>query len=89
MVKIYTRAWCGYCTAALRLLRRKGISFDEIDTTNRPELRRWLVQATGRTTVPQIFINDRPIGGYTDLAALDERGVLDALLSPQGSSVSG
>jgi len=90
-VRIYTRAWCGYCTAALSLLRRKGVAFDEIDVGGKPEMRRWLVQTTGRTTVPQIFINGTPIGGYTDLRALDERGELDRMLGEpyQGSSASG
>lgn len=90
-VKIYTRAWCGYCTAALSLLRRKGVAFQEIDVAGKPEMRRWLVKVTGQTTVPQIFINGRPVGGYTDLRALDERGRLDDLLAlePHGSSVSG
>ena len=96
-VKIYTRGWCGYCTAALRLLRAKGIAFQEIDVERQPQLRRWLVEATGRTTVPQIFIDGHPIGGYTDLRALDARGLLDRMLAGtfwrredrQGSSASG
>ena len=79
-VKIYTREWCGYCTAALRLLRKKGVAFEHIDTTGDPDKRRWLVEATGRTTVPQIFIDGRAVGGYTDIRALDERGVLDRML---------
>ena len=80
-VEIYTRAWCGYCTAALRLLKQKGVEFKEIDATGKPEIRRWLVEATGRSTVPQIFIGGTPIGGYTDLRDLDEAGELDALLA--------
>lgn len=87
MVRSYTRAWCGYCTAALRLLRERNVHFEEIDTT--------VVFTSQRRSsglfVPQIFAGDRPLGGYTDLVALDERGVLDALLDiePHGSSVSG
>jgi glutaredoxin 3 len=80
-VKIYTRAGCGYCTAALRLLREKGILFEHVDATGDPDTRRWLVEATGRSTVPQIFIDGRPIGGYTELAALDRRGDLDRLVA--------
>ena len=91
-VKIYKTDWCGYCTAALRLLRHKGVAFEQIDVDGDVTMRRWLVQATGRTTVPQIFIDDVPIGGYTDMRALDERGILDRLLtgrSTQASSASG
>ena len=81
MVKIYTREACGYCTAAVRFLTAKGIAFEEIDATGNVELRRWLVEATGQSTVPQIFIGDRSIGGYTDLRALEDRGELDELLT--------
>ncbi|HUS32724.1 MAG TPA: glutaredoxin domain-containing protein [Kofleriaceae bacterium] len=80
-VKIYTREWCGYCTAALRFLEQKGVKFEHIDASGNPELRRWLVEATGRTTVPQIFIDGKAIGGYTDIRDLDDRGVLDRMLA--------
>jgi glutaredoxin 3 len=85
-VKIYTRQWCGYCTAAERLLREKGVAFEQIDCTGDNEKRRWLAEVTGRTTVPQIFINGQPIGGYDDLRALDNRGELDALLAADAPS---
>jgi len=85
-VKIYTRKWCGYCTAAERLLRQKGIAFEQIDCTGDQEKRRWLVEVTGRTTVPQIFVNGQPIGGYDDLRALDHRGELDRLLETPASA---
>ncbi len=80
-VKIYTRAGCGYCTAALRLLREKGVAFEHVDATGDPSTRRWLVEVTGRHTVPQVFIDGRPVGGYTELVALDRRGELDRLLA--------
>jgi glutaredoxin 3 len=80
-VKIYTRRWCGYCTAAERLLTQKGVAYEQIDATGDPELRKWLVEATGRTTVPQIFIEGTPVGGYDDLRALDRTGRLDELLA--------
>jgi len=80
-VKIYTRAFCGYCTAAEGLLRAKGIAFEHEDITGNHHMRQWLLHATGQRTVPQIFINGRAIGGYTDLRALDERGELDRLLA--------
>ena len=85
-VKVYTREGCGYCTAAIRLLTAKGVEFQHIDATGDPETRRWLVEATGQTTVPQIFIDGRSVGGYTDIRALDQRGELDAC-SPGDASV--
>ncbi len=87
-VKMYTRRWCGYCTAAERLLDEKGVPYENIDTTGDHDTRRWLAEATGRTTVPQIFINGRPVGGYDDIKALDRKGELDKLLwdEPQPSS---
>ena len=60
-VKIYTRQWCGYCTSAERLLRAKGVAFEQVDATGDHATREWLVEATGRTTVPQIFIDGKPI----------------------------
>jgi glutaredoxin 3 len=89
-VKIYTVDWCGYCSAALRFLRNKGAQLEQIDVDGDAKMRRWLVEATGRTTVPQIFIDGEPIGGYTDMRSLDERGRLDALLAGRSrqSSVS-
>jgi glutaredoxin 3 len=88
-VKIYTREWCGYCTAALRLLDQKGVQFEHIDCTGNPELRRWLVEATGRTTVPQIFIDEKAVGGYTDIRDLDERGILDRMLAGNDARKTG
>ncbi|HVV88772.1 MAG TPA: glutaredoxin 3 [Kofleriaceae bacterium] len=80
-VRIYTTRWCGYCFAAVRLLDRKKVRYQNIDVGSDPDKRRWLAEVTGRTTVPQVFINDRPVGGFTDLEALDERGELDRLLA--------
>jgi glutaredoxin 3 len=80
-VKVYTRKWCSYCVAAERLLKRKGVAYEEIDTTGKPDLREWLVEVTGRTTVPQIFIDGQSIGGFDDMNALDRAGKLDALLA--------
>jgi glutaredoxin 3 len=93
LVKVYTRMGCGYCTAALRFLREKGVEFEHIDATGDAQTRRWLVEATGQTTVPQIFIDGRSIGGFTDMIALARRGELDRLLynssSGSGASTSG
>lgn len=79
-VKMYTRKGCGYCTAAERLLAAKGIPYEQIDCTGDNKTRAWLLEATGRSTVPQIFIDGTPIGGYDDLSALDRRGDLDKML---------
>jgi glutaredoxin 3 len=84
-VKIYTRRWCGYCTAAEELLKQKGVAYEHVDATGDPATRKWLVEVTGRTTVPQIFIDGKPIGGYDDLRALDRAGKLDALLAGKPS----
>jgi glutaredoxin 3 len=81
-VEIYTKAFCPYCTRALRLLAAKGAKIDEIDITmGGPRRAEMLARANGRTTVPQIFIGDRHVGGSDDLAALDRAGELDALLA--------
>jgi glutaredoxin 3 len=75
-VTIYTTAVCPYCVAAKRLLHQRQIPFEEIDVSGDLAKRAWLVEATGRRTVPQIFIHGEPIGGYDDLAALDRAGSL-------------
>lgn len=80
-VKVYTTDWCPYCDRAKALLRSKGVPFEEIDVEGDDAKRAWLVQTTGQRTVPQIFIGDEPVGGYTELAALDRRGELDARLA--------
>jgi glutaredoxin 3 len=67
-VKIYTTDYCGYCVRAKQLLERKGARYEEIDVTNRPDLRKWLMAAANQRTVPQIFINGRPQGGFVDIA---------------------
>ena len=80
-VRIYTTRYCGYCRAAEQLLDRKQVRYEKLDITNDGETRRWLHQATGRTSVPQVFINGKSVGGYDDIAALDRRGELDRLLA--------
>lgn len=79
-VRIYTTRTCPYCFAAKDLLERKGVRYEEIDVTADQETRAWLREATGSRTVPQIFIDGRPYGGFTDVAALDQKGELDRLL---------
>lgn len=62
------------------MLKSKGVAFEEIDVGGDWDTRRWLVEVTGRRTVPQVFIDGKPYGGYTDIAALDREGELDRLL---------
>ena len=81
-VTIYTRAMCGYCAAAKRLLDARGIAYVEHDATYSPELRQEMIaRANGRTTFPQIFIGKTHVGGSDDLHALERAGRLDALLA--------
>lgn len=81
-VEIYTKAFCPYCTRAVRLLDGKGVEYEDIDITmGGPRRAEMIERAGGRTTVPQVFIDGRHIGGSDDLAALDAEGGLDPLLS--------
>jgi glutaredoxin 3 len=81
-VEIYTTPLCPYCWRAKRLLSKKGVTFAEIDLWQHPERRAEMVErAAGRTTVPQLFVNGRAIGGSDELAALEARGELDAMLN--------
>ncbi len=75
-VQVYTTKVCPYCIAAKRLLGKRGIAFDEIDVTGDDAKRAWLVEQSGQRTVPQIFIKGEPIGGYSELSALDQAGEL-------------
>jgi glutaredoxin 3 len=79
-VLIYTQALCGYCAAAKKMLKAKSVDYEEIDVTMDAVRRREMIDRSGRRTVPQIFIGDRHIGGYDDMAALNQAGELDALL---------
>jgi glutaredoxin 3 len=80
-VVIYTRELCGYCTAAKRLLAQKGVAFEEIDATGRPEARAEMIARSGRSTFPQIFVGAVHVGGCDDLYALERSGRLDPLLA--------
>ena len=81
-VTIYTTQTCGFCLRAKQLLQERGIPYEEIDVTGDDGARERLVEkADGRRTVPQIFIGDQGIGGYTDLAQLDREGKLRPLLA--------
>jgi len=81
LVEIYTKAWCGYCHRAKRLLEEKGVDFIEYDVTlGGPKKAELQQRKPDATTVPQIFIDGKAIGGSDDLARLDREGKLDLLL---------
>jgi glutaredoxin 3 len=76
---MYTTAWCAYCVRAKALLDARGLEYEEISLDDDPEFRRRLLDLTGSGTVPQILIDGRPIGGYTELWQLDRAGGLEPL----------
>lgn len=80
-VQIYLTSWCPFCQRATQLLREKGQSFESIDIEAEPERRGEMIERSGRSSVPQVFIGARHVGGYDDLAALDAAGELDPLLA--------
>ncbi len=80
-ITIYTADYCGFCHAAKALLTRKGVPFDDIDVTHDPAARQDVVQRSGQSTVPQIFIGDESIGGFAELQTLEVSGELDDLLA--------
>ena len=79
-IVIYSTDWCGYCARARRLLDAKNVKYEEIDVDVVPGARQEMEKRAGRSTIPQIFINDQPVGGSDDLHALDAEGRLDPLL---------
>jgi len=76
---MYTTAWCGYCHRAKELLENRGLDYEEISLDGDPAFRGTLLELTGRWTVPQIFIDEDAIGGYSELRELDRTGGLDRL----------
>jgi glutaredoxin 3 len=81
-ILMYSTAVCPYCVRAEKLLHLKGITdIEKIRVDLQPELRIAMMERTGQRTVPQIYINDEHIGGYSDLASLDHAGELDQLLA--------
>jgi len=76
-ITVYTTRWCAYCVRAKTLLVGKGLEFDEISLDDDPAFRQKLHDLTGGWTVPQILIDDTPIGGYTELWRLERDGRLD------------
>jgi glutaredoxin 3 len=75
-VVVYTTPFCGFCRAAVRLLKLRAIPFVERDVSGDRDARKWLAEASGQHTVPQIFFGGRSIGGYDELAAIDASGNL-------------
>lgn len=80
VVEMYANTWCPYCSAARALLAAKQARIIEINVEEFPERRAEMIARSGRRTVPQIFIGATHVGGYDDLAALEEAGQLDPLL---------
>lgn len=80
MVTVYTKDYCPYCTQAKELLNSLGVKYEEVDITNTPEKIDELVNKSNMRTVPQIFIGDKCLGGFSDIAKLHEEGkLMDAL----------
>ncbi len=79
-ITVYTKQSCPFCVRAKHLLGKKGIPYEEISVEGNDELRIWLSEATGQKTVPQIFAGEKSLGGYSDVAALEAEGKLDAIL---------
>ncbi len=80
-IVMYASSWCPYCLRAKSLLDKKKAAFQWISVDGKPDVRAHMTQLTGRTSVPQILIDDQPIGGCDDLYALERQGKLDALLT--------
>lgn len=80
-VIMYTTAVCPYCVNAKKLLAQKGVAVEEIRVDDKPQLRAEMMAKSGQRTVPQIWIGEQHVGGFTDLWALDKAGKLDALLA--------
>jgi glutaredoxin 3 len=76
-IRMYTTRWCGYCVRAKTLLDGLGLEYEEIHLDDDPHFRRTLNELTGGWTVPQILIDGKPIGGYTELWQLARRGALE------------
>ncbi|HKM26232.1 MAG TPA: glutaredoxin 3 [Thiopseudomonas sp.] len=80
-VIIYSSDWCPFCTRAKTLLSNKGVKFEEIRVDGKPDVRAQMAEKAGRTSVPQIWIDELHVGGCDELFALERGGKLDALLA--------
>lgn len=79
-IVVYGTNSCGYCSAARMLLKKKGLDYEDILVSGDAEKRAEMERRSGRRTVPQIFIDDEPVGGFDDLYSLDQEGRLDELV---------
>jgi glutaredoxin 3 len=75
-IKMYTKPYCSFCYAAKNLLAKRGLEFEEISLSGNSSAEQEMLELTGRRTVPQLLINDKPIGGYTELVDMDMDGEL-------------
>jgi glutaredoxin 3 len=83
-VTLYSTDYCGYCRAAKSLLSELGVAFDEVDLSADPDARTALIERTGERTVPQIFVGETHVGGFTELRALHLDGGLLPLVNSEG-----
>ena len=81
-IKIFSTRFCGYCVAAERLFKSKGMDYEVIKVDEDPAMYEHMLAITGRRSVPQIFIGDFHVGGFDDLSELNQTGELDGLLKP-------
>ena len=87
-VEIYSKDWCWHCAMAKEMLEAKGVTYTDIDVTSDRQKELEMVERSGARTVPQIFIDDRHVGGHDDLVALDSSGALDPLLKRNNVSAN-
>lgn len=85
LIVVYSKDYCPYCVAAVNLLKQKGVTYEVVDVqSDMDKYNEMLEKSAPRRTVPQIFIADKGIGGFTELKALEDQGRLDELIFPQG-----
>ena len=77
LIKIYTKNYCGFCYAAKNLLTKRGLEYEEIEVTRDTSKEKEMRELSGRTTVPQIFLDGKSIGGYQELLEMDQNGQLE------------
>jgi len=80
-ITLYSNAWCPFCRRAKMLLEHKGVQYTEIDIERESGMRQEMIERSGRTSVPQIFVENIHVGGCDDLYAFEQQGKLDPLLT--------